>query len=641
MLEKKYLLLKFLMDKNSCVSSSEIQEFLGVSRRSVINYVKELNDEFEYVIASSREGYSLIDNIRIQKYLSEISDLDFDYDKRKREIVYKTLIANQAISMEQIMNSDYISESTFNSDILKLKKEVSNYNLQIKIKRGIISIVGDENDKRKYVLSLLNEDIENKSYGLNDFQIYFKHINFDDLKTIVRNVLDINDAFIDEYSLQNYVLHLAILIEISLQQKESSNYYQGVTCSESLYGKKVIEITKQIRRKLFDIGISVDFVALLNVSILMSTRAITKDFEKIAYENLNGVISKESLDIIDLIVFNVHNYYSLDLRDDGFKVRFAFHISNLITRLRNNVQLPKGQFSGIGDDYKFLYFLAKYIGSIISEQANVEINNTELSYIAIHLAMLIDEKRNSKKQVNCAIVIYEYYNLGKVLFNKIKQEISSLYLVDIVSDFNDLNFENIDLLISTMKVPFFVSVPSMKIGCIPTETDIQKIKNMVDRIINKNKKQEIENRIRKFVRSDLFFFNARLKTKDEVFEKINKLLLEKKLVNEKFLDKLVERENIVSTAIDDLAIPHSMNTEEECVLESCISVVISEEPILWGTTYVNYVFLIALKNEDRLFFKDVFGIITSALMDNETKKEILSCDDYNEFVRLLIKKVDY
>ena len=76
---------------------------------------------------------SLIDNIRIQKYLSEISDLDFDYDKRKREIVYKTLIANQAISMEQIMNSDYISESTFNSDILKLKKEVSNYNLQIKI----------------------------------------------------------------------------------------------------------------------------------------------------------------------------------------------------------------------------------------------------------------------------------------------------------------------------------------------------------------------------------------------------------------------------------------------------------------------------------------------------------------------------
>lgn len=641
MLEKKYLLLKFLMDKNSCVSSSEIQEFLGVSRRSVINYVKELNDEFEYVITSSREGYNLIDNIRIQKYLSEISDLDFDYDKRKREIVYKTLITNQAISMEQIMDSDYISESTFNSDILKLKKEVSNYNLQIKIKRGIISIVGDENDKRKYVLSLLNEDIENKSYGLDDFQIYFKHINFDDLKIIVRSVLDINDAFIDEYSLQNYVLHLAILIEVSFQQKESSNYYKGVTRSETLYGKKVIEITKQIHRKLFDIGVSVDFAALLNVSILMSTRAITKDFEKITYESLNGVISKEALDIIDLIVLNVHKYYSLDLRDDGFKVRFAFHISNLITRLRNNVKLPKGQFSGIGDDYKFLYFLAKYIGSIISEQANVKINNTELSYIAIHLAMLIDEKRNSKKQVNCAIVIYDYYNLGKILFNKVKQEISSLYLVDIVSDFNNLNVDNIDLLISTVNVPFYISVPSVKVGCLPTETDIQKIKNIVDSIVNKNKKQEIENSIRKFIRRDLFFFNAGLKTKDEVFERINKLLLEEKFVNEKFLDKLIERENIVSTAIDDLAIPHSMNTEEECVLESCISVVISEEPILWGTTYVNYVFLIALKNKDRLFFKDVFGIITSAFMDNETKKRILSCDDYYTFVRLLIEKVDY
>lgn len=638
MLEKKYLLLKFLMDKNSCVSSSEIQEFLGVSRRSVINYVKELNYDFEYVIASSREGYSLIDSIRIQKYLSEISDLDFDYDKRKREIVYKTLITNQAISMEQIMDSDYISESTFNSDILKLKKEVSNYNLQIKIKRGIISIVGDENDKRKYVLSLLNEDIENKSYGLDDFQIYFKHINFDDLKTIVRSVLDINDAFIDEYSLQNYVLHLAILIEVSLQQKESSNYYQGVTRSETLYGKKVIKITKQIHRKLFDIGVSVDFAALLNVSILMSTRAITKDFEKITYESLNGVISKEALDIIDLIVFNVHKYYSLDLRDDGFKVRFAFHISNLITRLRNNVKLPKGQFSGIGDDYKFLYFLAKYIGSIISEQANVEINNTELSYIAIHLAMLIDEKRNSKKQVNCAIVIYDYYNLGKILFNKIKQEISSLYLVDIVSDFNDLNFDNIDLLISTMNVPFSISVPTVKIGCLPTDADIQKIKNMVESIVDKNKKQEIENSIRKFVRSDLFFFDVGLKTKDEVFERINKLLLEKKFVNEKFYDKLVERENIVSTAIDDLAIPHSMNTEEECVLRSCISVILSKEPISWGTTSVNYVFLIALKNEDRSFFKDVFGIITSAITDNKTKKELLSCNEYDSFIQLFVNK---
>ena len=640
MLEKKYLLLKFLMDKNSCVSSNEIQEFLGVSRRSVINYVKELNDEYEYVIVSSREGYSLIDNNRIQRYLSEISDLDFDYDKRKREIVYKTLIANQSISMEQIMDSDYISESTFNSDILKLKKEVSNYNLQIKIKRGIISIVGDENDKRKYVLSLLNEDIENKSYGLDDFQIYFKHIIFDDLKTIVRSVLDINDAFIDEYSLQNYVLHLAILIEISLQQKESSNYYQGVAYSESLYGKKVIEITKHIHRKLFDIGVSVDFVALLNVSILMSTRAITKDFEKITYESLNGVISKEALDIIDLIVLNVHKYYSLDLRDDGFKVRFAFHISNLITRLRNNVQLPKGQFSGIGDDYKFLYFLAKYIGSIISEQANVEINNTELSYIAIHLAMLIDEKRNSKKQVNCAIVIYDYYNLGKILFSKIKWEISSLYLVDIVSDFNDLNFENIDLLISTMKVPFFVSVPSVKIGCIPTEVDIQNIRDLVDGITNRNKKQEIENSIRDLVKRDLFFVNTEFKTKEEVFKKINELLLRKNFVNEKFYNKLVERENIVSTAIDDLAIPHSMNTEEECVFRSCISVILSKEPISWGTTSVNYVFLIALKNEDRLFFKDVFGIITSAITDNKTRKELLSCNEYDAFIQLLVNKAN-
>lgn len=638
MLEKKYLLLKFLMDKNSCVSSSEIQEFLGVSRRSVINYVKELNDEFEYVITSSREGYNLIDNIRIQKYLSEISDLDFDYDKRKREIVYKTLITNQAISMEQIMDSDYISESTFNSDILKLKKEVSNYNLQIKIKRGIISIVGDENDKRKYVLSLLNEDIENKSYGLDDFQIYFKHINFDDLKIIVRSVLDINDAFIDEYSLQNYVLHLAILIEISLQQKESSNYYKGVTRSETLYGKKVIEITKQIHRKLFDIGVSVDFAALLNVSILMSTRAITKDFEKITYESLNGVISKEALDIIDLIVLNVHKYYSLDLRDDGFKVRFAFHISNLITRLRNNVKLPKGQFSGIGDDYKFLYFLAKYIGSIISEQANVEINNTELSYIAIHLAMLIDEKRNSKKQVNCAIVIYDYYNLGKILFNKIKQEISSLYLVDIVSDFNDLNFENIDLLISTMRVPFFVSVPSVKIGHIPTEIDIQNIRDLVDGITNKNKKKEIENSIRNLVKRDLFFINADFKTKEELFKKINEILLRNDFVNEKFYDKLVERENIVSTAIDDLAIPHNMNTEEECVLRSCISVILLKEPISWGATSVKYVFLIALKNEDRSFFKDVFDIITSAITDNKTKKELLSCNEYDSLIQLFVNK---
>ena len=81
-----------------------------------------------------------------------------------------------------------------------------------------------------------------------------------------------------------------------------------------------------------------------------------------------------------------------------------------------------------------------------------------------------------------------------------------------------------------------------------------------------------------------------------------------------------------------------MNTEEECVLRSCISVILSKEPISWGTTSVNYVFLIALKNEDRSFFKDVFGIITSAITDNKTKKELLSCNEYDSFIQLFVNK---
>lgn len=56
-MDAKTDLIRVLREKNGTVSSRELAQRLGVSVRSIVNYVREINQTYDHLILSSNRGY--------------------------------------------------------------------------------------------------------------------------------------------------------------------------------------------------------------------------------------------------------------------------------------------------------------------------------------------------------------------------------------------------------------------------------------------------------------------------------------------------------------------------------------------------------------------------------------------------------
>ena len=73
---KQIEILQYLIKKNDCVTSSELQSLLNVSRRTVINYINDIKYECKGLIVSSKNGYQ-ITNIPLAKSFINQNDNSF------------------------------------------------------------------------------------------------------------------------------------------------------------------------------------------------------------------------------------------------------------------------------------------------------------------------------------------------------------------------------------------------------------------------------------------------------------------------------------------------------------------------------------------------------------------------------------
>ena len=635
-MENKYRLLQYLIDCDSPVSSKEAQEILKVSRKSITNYINSINDEFNNLVVSSSKGYVVIDKKQAREKLALIHSEYYEPNVRRKEMIYNIILSKDGIMINDIIGKYYISEATLKIDLLKIKRALEKNDLLLKTKKDRIYIIGKEENKRKYIYHLIEEDIENNSIGIEYIQEFFSIVNLETIKTIILNSLNINDSFVDDFTLLNYVLHISILIETKI--KSNNRTFNNDSAKSISFDDRLIRIVKEILSKLnekYKANISLE--EMLSISALLSTRLISKDVEKISYEKIKSNIPNEVSELLETILLNMHNLYYIDLRNDTFKVRFAYHLLNLITRLKNNIILPENPFINIKEEHRYLWFVAEYICSLINEEFHVKCSFAEVNYIALHLGMSIEEKKNSDKKIYCAIVVYDYYNSGRVLFEKISGRINNLYLYEISNSFTNINEDKIDLIISTMDIPNTITIPSVKVGYIFSEDMIKKIQDKIKYILLENDKKILECNIKNMMSQDLFFADGKFKDKTEVFNRICNTLLNKGLISKKFKYYLNKREEMATTAFDGVAIPHAINIDEEIVFKSQIAVIISNSPIIWGDDNVNFVFLIALKKDDRKLFKYIFDALINVLNDKNAKTRLLQCKNFEDFVKELIK----
>ena len=153
-------LLNYLEKQTGYTSAAKIAAAFDVSVKTVYRHVNSVNGNKKVRIINSEKskGYTLSKNTALKKYQQDASFSDKESPElRRKKVILKILFNSpQPIAIYSLYKDEYVSESTINADLLKIKNILSKSNLTLIQKSKKVAVLGKEDDIREKINSLLH-----------------------------------------------------------------------------------------------------------------------------------------------------------------------------------------------------------------------------------------------------------------------------------------------------------------------------------------------------------------------------------------------------------------------------------------------------------------------------------------------------
>lgn len=638
-LNKKEKLIQMLL-KEQPLTSSVLSNQLDVSIRTVKNYIYQINDEYPETIISSRLGYSINKDHAydvLRDLLSEEKGIPQTSKERIVFLLNKLLKSHQddLFNIYDISDELYISPSTIRNELKKIKRKLNKYDIELLLKGDSFKIDGLEKNKRKMLSSILYEESDIHFLNLDTLQQSFRNINIDLIKSIILSEFQKYHYFINDYSLSNLVLHLALSIE---RIRDDNHYIQNnQTINEDLIEYKLAKDLAFQLENYFQITFSK--AEVFEMTLLIASRASSFNYRTMKISDLEEFVGKDCLDLVYSLVDDIKSLYSIDLSDPEFLMRFTLHIYNLIIRSHNNYLSKNPLTKEIKTSYPLIYDMSVTIAKIIIEKTNVHINDDEIAYITFHIGSILETQKSFATKLPIAIFCPNYYDLSYKLIDSIQQYFSNDVIIShVFTNENDLlSIHNIDLIITTVPLNVILETPVFEIKMFLSNQDRYKLSEKIKEININKQKNELRKYLTQLIIPDLFERKEDFKNKNECLSIMVNKLVENKYVETSFYDEIIKREQLSSTAFGNFAIPHSMKMN---AYKTGINVMITRKPIKWDNHSVNLVLMMCFNKNERYIFNNIYDIITTILSESDNVKRIVSSKTYDEFIDNIVNSIN-
>lgn len=637
MKDKELTILKFLSTQESWTTSFSMSALLNISVRTIKSYIRDINSEIPNLIESSRHGYIVRDKKLLAKVISSIKEpsIPQTVEDRKKFILRKLLLETSVYNLDRLAAEMFISPVTLQNELSKLKTELADFELTIRTKNNLASIDGQEINKKKLISKLIYEDSKDSFLSIELMQSYLPRFDLAVVKKIVSDNLRKHRYFMDDFSLLNLVLHIAITMERRLIQNtnvvdaSSSNWSSLVNAHIQ---EMVLAITRQVENQF---SVNFNDSEIYSFALLVMTRAISDSINEINMDQLSEFVGQDIIRLISLIQTRTKETYNITITNPDFTVRFALHIKNLLIRLQHNIVLRNPQMPDIKNSYPFIYDVSVFIANIITQEKDCILTEDEISYIALHLGVLIEEKKALKHEVRAVLINPQYFIKSVDIVDRLVSMFTdNLMITGIVSDKNELEaYSDYDLIITTIPFVAYPGKPFIQISAYLTNKDILAVSQKIEEVLKDRVKTKVKSKLKVIFKEELFFAGEDFKDQTDAINVMADALEEQGYVDNTFKEKLFEREQVSSSAYVNIAMPHPL---EMCARSSAIAVSLHPNAIAWNSNKVNIIFMLAINIRDRLFYKDIFDFITEVISEERKLKALLDVKTYDDFITTLV-----
>lgn len=637
-------MVSVLEQATTWVPAATLSKRIGASERSVRNYVAEINAQGIRRIESSKEGYRLArQRRRADGEAARAAGSGTEKDRRRNHVITRLIQATEPVSMFDLADELYISESTLASSVMpQVRRLCAEYGLACESHDFQLVLTGRERNKRRLLGGLATSGFNGYFSSTQTLEELFPEYDVKELCSRIVDICQRSELFINDYALTNLLVHLMVMIirltsdnelpegDFSLDAQELVDQLDQrddiVRCADRIAAFVEKECGIPIPQA--------DYQQILMLLVLSVERVAYRELD---LDILAEVIDPAFIETVFSILDETAARYGLDtLGDNTTRLQLVLHLYNAYQRAKYGVSYPNPLATQIKGEYAPVYDMAVYIAHRFSTAMGVPVGENEIAFIAFHIGAYFDRIASPSNAVSCVIVVDEYHDLGRRLVQELKGALGEE--LDIAAVMSSRAYAaspvSCDLVITTADVPT-ASHHKVLIGPFLNKQGIQKTRKAMEQILEERRLGDARDFLRGLLSPELYLRNvAGLECAEDAIERLGELVVASGQAGEDFVEDVQLRERVSSTAFSDcLAVPHSISVFPE---RSFVAVIHNDEPIPWGKNHrVNFVLLMGIVRKDMGIFHDALDLIIETFASVEHTTRLLRTNTYDEFVAAL------
>lgn len=632
MADKTPQLFEQLSRAEGWIAASELADRLGVSTRTVRNYVTAIKAAAGPldVIASSTSGYRLNRDAyaRYASGAARAAGAPGTPRERVAFLVSKLSQTATGMSLHELAAAVFVSESTLEADLRRVRALARDAGVDLVRHGDILRLDGPDDGLRRLISRIFREETARGMFDLRQVQEAFAVGDLGAFKTDVIELLQRAGYAVNELGLDGVLVHTAIAVERSRRSTPAA----AAVSREAAAGLE--EALARIVDRHFATSLPPGELAAL--SVLLTTRVGTRTVGP----DVADPSVADDVAVLRRLVADAEREYLIDLDDEEFLLRLALHVRNLVTRSRAGTLTRNPLARSIKTSYPLTYELAVYLASEIQREFGITVNEDEIAFIALHVGSHLERHARPADEVTATLVLPGYHDMGAVLRDRVEAAAGADLRVDAVVARTDTPLEALgsDLVITTVPVtprPDNVVVVSP----FPTPADAEAIRAAVARVRRHRRRGRIKDELLLYFDERLYVRNAEPADEAGVIRLLGERMIGLGIMDGQHLAGVLERERLSSTAFtESLAVPHSMAMSAR---RTAIALAVFDSPVAWGDGRVSVVALVAFSAEGRAAFQTVFEQFVEVFSDRADVQRLLrDSGDFASFIEQLVLLID-
>ncbi|NFG24508.1 transcription antiterminator [Clostridium botulinum] len=639
-LERKlFTILEMLADSKGN-TLKDFSDELGVSTRSIRTYLKQLQEEIPEdiveIVKTNNSEYKL--NIKDDEKFKQLLELNRrqkqkfcqlnNPEERIDYLINRLVELNEIVTIDDLAEEMNVGRTTLVKDLKKVDQKLDEYGLVLKRKTNSgIKVEGDEINLRLIILEHICKTYNDSIIFLESNNILTKKEIIKLQEQIVMNLKE-NRFSVTEALINNLIRYIAVMLMrlknnkniTSLQSqykiiKESEEYEIGKTI------KSTIEALKD--KKIDDVEI------IFIVMPLLGRNA------PLYHEVLRNLTIGENITLLRKQIFDkVFEFTGLSLEEDEQLIQgLEYHLYYALNRIVLNIKYKNPMLKEIKEKYKLPYEVAKIAASVIEDKYQVQVEDDEIGYLALHFGTYVERAGKSFIKIeNAAIVCGTGLGTAKLLIVKLKkilgEEINFKSFSDL--DFTEDMASNYDMIFTLVDLDINTEIQIVKITSIFDESQL---KGEIESQIFLNKTNEKRNDTEQYILNGmldkrLVFYLNKNNFMDNLEDMLDSLI-KSNIVSNEYKNRVIAREKKAGTAFGGyIALPHAVDEKVNSVI---VSYGILDKLIMVDGKEVGLIILLVIPSESQ----------NSQDVIVKTYQEIIDLSSDKKIVQKLIKSKNY